>query len=82
MKRFTYGWIIGLACMSTFFFSNVSYAQLAKEIDASVDTALELFQSKFFDAKDMLNKAKGVLIFPKVIKRGIGLGAEYGVDIQ
>ncbi len=79
MKCFTYGWVIGVIFLSTFLFSDVSYAKSAKEIDASVDAAIELFQSKVFDAKDMLNKAKGVLILPKVIKGGIGIGAEYGV---
>lgn len=80
MKHFPYGWVLGVIFLSTFLFSNSSYAaKSAKEIDANVDTALELFQSKVFDAKDLLNKAKGVLVFPKVIKGGIGIGAEYGV---
>ena len=56
----------------------VSYAKSAREIDASVDTALTRFQKKVFAGKDMLSKAKGVLVFPSVIKAGIGLGGEYG----
>ena len=79
MRRSTIGWMIGFVFLSAFLFMDVSYAKSAVEIDASVDSALELFQSKVFDGKDMLNKAKGVLVFPKVIKGGIGLGAEYGV---
>lgn len=58
--------------------TSLSYAKSAREIDASVDTALERFQNEVFAAKDMLKKAKGVLVFPSVIKAGIGLGGEYG----
>ena len=56
----------------------VSFAKSAREIDASVDTALSVFSAKVFGAKAMLAKAKGVLVLAPVIKGGIGLGAEYG----
>lgn len=68
----------GLALIGILFFSNVSYAASTKEIDASVDTALARFKNDVFSAEDMLSKAKGVLVFPKVIKAGIGVGGEYG----
>ncbi len=79
MKSYFHNRVIGFLVLSLLFFANVSYAKSAKEIDASVDTALELFQKEVFAAKDMLNKAKGVLVLPKVIKGGIGIGGEYGV---
>lgn len=60
------------------FTSGICYAASAREIDANVDTALERFQNEVFAGKDMLKKAKGVLVFPKVIKAGIGIGGEYG----
>jgi lipid-binding SYLF domain-containing protein len=56
----------------------ISYAKSAREIDASVDTALERFKKEVFDGGKMVSKAKGVLVFPSVIKAGIGLGGEYG----
>lgn len=74
-----YGRIAGFAVLSMLMFANLSYAKSAREIDASVDTALERFQREVFAAKDMIRKAKGVLVFPTVIKAGIGLGGEYGV---
>ncbi len=79
MKICFHNRVIGFLLLSLLFFANVSYAKSVREIDASVDTALELFQKEVFAAKDMLNKAKGVLVFPKVIKGGIGIGGEYGV---
>lgn len=56
----------------------LSFAKSAREIDASVETALERFNAEVTGAKALLKQAKGVLILPKVIKAGIGLGGEYG----
>ncbi len=56
-----------------------AYAKSKAEIDAGVDAALKRFDEEVFAAKDMLKKAKGVLVFPSVIKGGIGIGGEYGV---
>ena len=79
MKSYTGIQMAGFVLLATLLFTNMAYAKSAKEIDASVETALELFQKEVFAAKDMLAKAKGVLVFPKVYKGGIGIGAEYGV---
>ena len=78
MGLYKKSFIIGIAALSVLVCTNVSYAKSAREIDASVDTALDRFKREVFGAKDMLGKAKGVLVFPKVIKAGIGLGGEYG----
>lgn len=61
-------------------FSNSITAQAASksEIEASVDTTLERFYREVSSGKNLVNKAKGVLVFPAVFKGGIGLGAEYG----
>lgn len=59
-------------------FMPFSYAKSAREIDASVDTAMERFYREVPGAQNLLKQAKGVLVFPKVIKGGIGIGGEYG----
>lgn len=69
---------IALGFLSFMFLAPVSYAKSGREIDASVDTALVLFKKEVFGARDMLAKAKGVLVLAPVIKGGIGIGAEYG----
>ena len=43
-----------------------------------MDVALERFYKEIPGSKSFSKKAKGVLVFPSVIKAGIGLGAEYG----
>ncbi|MFA5167227.1 MAG: YSC84-related protein [Candidatus Omnitrophota bacterium] len=79
MKTQSFARIAVFVFLTLLFFTPISYAKSAREIDASVDTALTRFQKDVFAAKDMLAKAKGVLILPKVFKAGIGIGGEYGV---
>nr|MBC8282319.1 hypothetical protein [Nitrospinota bacterium] len=55
-----------------------SFAATAKEIDVSVDVALERFYKEVPGSQSFSNKAKAILVFPSVIKAGIGIGGEYG----
>jgi len=55
-----------------------SYAKTGKEIDVGVDLALERFQKEVVGSGDVIKKSKAVLVFPKVMKGGIGIGGEYG----
>lgn len=53
-------------------------AASASEIDASVNEALDLFSEQVDGGRNFLDKAAGYLVFPRVIKVGIGLGGETG----
>ena len=55
-----------------------SPAATAREIDVSVDVALERFVKEVQGAKELLAIAKGVLVFPSVYKAGFVVGGEYG----
>lgn len=48
------------------------------EIDARVQEALKEFYNYSSAGKALARKADGILVFPKVIKAGIGIGGEYG----
>ena len=67
--------VVGLIVM--FCFVPVCYAATAKEIDANVDAALKLFD-QVKGGKELLQKAKGVLVLPGVFKAGFIVGGEYG----
>lgn len=58
--------------------SGMAFAKSAKEIDVSVDVTLEQFKEDIKGGAEFLKSAKGVLVFPSVIKAGIGIGGEYG----
>ena len=49
-----------------------------KAIDVAVDVTLEQFGKDIKGGNEFLNSAKGVLVFPKVFKAGVGVGGEYG----
>jgi len=53
-------------------------AKTAKEIDVSVDVALDRFKNEVPGAKEFLKNAKGVLIIPNVYRLGFVFGGEYG----
>lgn len=48
------------------------------EIDAKVTQAIEDFTKQTSAGKTLAQKAAGMLVFPEVIKAGIGIGGEYG----
>ena len=79
MKLKSFARIAACFFLSLTLLAPISYAKSAREIDASVDTALGFFNAKVFGAKEMLAKAKGVLVLAPVIKGGIvWIGGEYG----
>jgi lipid-binding SYLF domain-containing protein len=55
-----------------------SEAATAAEIDADVDKTLHSFESQIRGARGLATNAAGILVFPSVVKAGIGLGGEYG----
>ena len=58
--------------------SSMALAKSAKEIDIGVDVALEQFEQDVKGGKEFLKSAKGVLVFPSVIKAGFGIGGLIG----
>ena len=52
--------------------------RLFQEIDAQVRETLGQFQKQTRAGHELAQKAAGMLVFPKVIKAGIGIGGEYG----
>lgn len=57
---------------------SVALAASKDEIDAKVRQALEDFGKQTSAGKRLAQKAAGMLVFPEVLKAGIGIGGEYG----
>jgi len=53
-------------------------AASAHEINVGVDETLDRFFHKIGGARELANKAVGLLVFPSVVKAGFGFGGEYG----
>ncbi len=56
----------------------LTWATDAEEIDRDVKAALETLYASSEVARDLALEAKGILVFPDVIKAGLIIGAQYG----
>ncbi len=81
MKHFKHLSIVLLMAsmlISIFLIPCAALAASAEEINIKADATLKRFKKEVSGGNEFLKKAKGVLVFPSVIKAGIGLGGEYG----
>lgn len=60
---------------------NTAQAASPDEINIRSDAALENFKKKVDGGEAFLRKADAVLVFPEIVKAGIGLGGEYGEGV-
>lgn len=62
-------------------FASTAMAASAEKIDRESNKALQTFQDEISGSDLFLNQAAGYLVFPRVIKVGIGVGAETGEGV-
>lgn len=67
-----------LGCTTT---PDTGMAGKRQEIDASANAALSRLSSTVPGSRELLNKARGVLVFPSVLAAGLGIGGEYGEGV-
>ncbi len=72
IKKFSLMWIFLLL------FPLGTFAKTAAVIDAEVDMAVSQFYKEVKGSKTFLQNVQGYLVFPQVIKAGIGIGGEFG----
>jgi lipid-binding SYLF domain-containing protein len=75
LAKIIYAFTLSLFLISA---SGLSYADSATEINIGVKETLKRFRSEVPGGDAFLAQAKGVLVFPRVIKAGFGIGGEYG----
>lgn len=56
----------------------VAHAASKQELDAEVREALANFYQHTSSGKELAARASGMLVFPNVLKAGVGIGGEYG----
>ena len=73
---------IGLLAVASFFMSACSvFESSAAAIDLDADEALEIFTTDIEGSEVFLNQAAGVLVFPRALRAGLGVGAETGEGV-
>jgi lipid-binding SYLF domain-containing protein len=70
--------LIWLATFGNFASAPKAEAASAREIDVTVQDTLEVFFHQIHGSRELLHRAAGVLVFPRVYKAGFWLGGEYG----
>ncbi len=71
-------WIALFALLAVLSTTPSAEAASAYESDAGVHDTLDRFFYKIGGARELANKAVGLLVFPSVVKAGFGFGGEYG----
>ncbi|MEM7378406.1 MAG: YSC84-related protein [Pseudomonadota bacterium] len=79
-QRAARGWVAlaGLLAVVFSVLSGPARADSAAVIDAGTSDTLAQFKADVKGGASFLSSAAGVLVFPKVIKGGFGIGGEYG----
>ncbi len=76
--RFIFSVTIAMLIILAFGSGSECMATSAAEINAKSDAVMERFYERVGGGKALVDGAKGVLIFPSVVKAGLGIGGEYG----
>ena len=56
-------------------------AASAAEIDVGANATLQKLYLKVRSGYDLASRAAGILVFPQVVKAGVGIGGEYGEGV-
>ncbi len=75
--KFALGLVAALL-IGVFSTANIARAASGADIDADVEATLARFSNNIGGAEGLLRRAAGVLVFPSVVKAGMGFGGEYG----
>ena len=73
--------LILIATAATVAAPRIVEAASAAELEADANETLHSFVRQVPGARELAAKAAGILVFPSVVKAGIGIGGEYGEGI-
>lgn len=76
MKKHTFNILITF--LLSLVLSQAVFAASAEEVDIMVDSAIEIFNERVKEGRAFLANAKGVLVFPNIVKAGFFIGGEFG----
>jgi lipid-binding SYLF domain-containing protein len=68
----------GLVVLMMLMICPLAFARTAEEIDRDADSALQKLYESTPAAKELAKIAKGILIFPEIVKGGLIIGGQYG----
>jgi lipid-binding SYLF domain-containing protein len=75
---YTVLFLISVFMVSGMIIPGLAGADTAAEIDREVDAALKKLYAKTPIAKELSREAKGILVYPDIVKAGLMVGGQYG----
>lgn len=78
MRAHSIGRLLGVLSLFLVAVAPQARAASAVEINADVEATLTRFYNQIGGAYGLTQQAAGVLVFPSVVKAGMGIGGEYG----
>ncbi len=82
MKTFLKALCLALVAALTLFAQpHQGEAASAAKLEREANNTLHSFVGQVAGARELANKAAGILVFPSVVKAGFGVGGEYGEGI-
>lgn len=73
--------LAALSMLGVVGFNPTSQTAVADSLDANVQRTLRHFHRQVRGTHELVNSAAAVLVFPNVIKAGMGIGGEYGEGV-
>ena len=70
--------LIPIVAAFLLFFSQAGFTASKAEIDAEIKAALDELYKTSPEAKELSAQAKGILVFPSIVKAGLVIGGAYG----
>ena len=74
-------WLAALSLLGVVGLSPTSQTAIAASLDNDVERTLRRFHSRVRGTRELVQSAAAVLVFPTVVKAGIGIGGEYGEGV-
>jgi len=74
-------WLVSFGLLTIVAAPQAGKAASATEINADANATLRSFVGQYSSARELGRKAAGILVFPSVIKAGLGFGGEYGEGV-
>lgn len=70
--------LLATGCTTTTTASDTDRAAKRREIESGADETLSRVYANARGSRELASRARGILIFPRVLSGGLGIGGEYG----
>ncbi len=78
--KVTFKWMV--AVLASLVMAGIMPGLARADLDSDATAALNSLYSKYPSARDLSKKAKAIVVFPSIVKAGLGIGGESGNGVM